>query len=203
LRDGLVRVKNGGPEPLKLGGQVFLVEETPGGVLRPFSRIEVQVGDRLKWISHGGSSRVLIRRLDPDGASLDRYNPMAHWKKDILESEISEKLRQKTGSGKINGLELVQNTAGRVLELIVRDGDQRLHRFTGMRIRHFLGLKDNVFGLIEVGKAPERRWVAYGRGWGHGVGMDQTGAYGFALEGWTYDQILKHYYNGIDLKVVE
>jgi stage II sporulation protein D len=50
-----------------------------------------------------------------------------------------------------------------------------------------------------LGKAPDRTWVFFGRGWGHGVGMCQTGAYGMALEGATYDQILKHYYTGIAL----
>jgi stage II sporulation protein D len=50
-----------------------------------------------------------------------------------------------------------------------------------------------------VGKGAQRRWIFYGRGWGHGVGMDQTGAYGMALEGSTFEQILKHYYTGIEL----
>ena len=36
-----------------------------------------------------------------------------------------------------------------------------------------------------------------GRGWGHGIGMCQWGAYGYALHGWTYKQILSHYYTGI------
>jgi stage II sporulation protein D len=35
-----------------------------------------------------------------------------------------------------------------------------------------------------------------GHGWGHGLGMSQYGAYGYALHGWTYDRILKHYYTG-------
>jgi stage II sporulation protein D len=38
-----------------------------------------------------------------------------------------------------------------------------------------------------------------GHGWGHGVGMAQYGAYGYALHGWTYDQIVVHYYPGTDL----
>lgn len=38
-----------------------------------------------------------------------------------------------------------------------------------------------------------------GGGWGHGVGMSQYGAYGQALEGRTYDQILAHYYQGTAL----
>jgi len=36
-----------------------------------------------------------------------------------------------------------------------------------------------------------------GRGWGHGIGMSQWGAYGFAKNGWSYKAILKHYYTGI------
>ena len=42
-------------------------------------------------------------------------------------------------------------------------------------------------------------FVASGRGWGHGVGMSQYGALGFANEGWTYDQILAHFYAGAQL----
>ena len=39
-------------------------------------------------------------------------------------------------------------------------------------------------------------FVVTGRGWGHGVGMSQWGAFGFASRGWTYDRILAHYYRG-------
>ena len=35
-----------------------------------------------------------------------------------------------------------------------------------------------------------------GAGWGHGLGMSQYGAYGMALDGATYDDIIKHYYTG-------
>jgi stage II sporulation protein D len=35
-----------------------------------------------------------------------------------------------------------------------------------------------------------------GHGWGHGLGMSQWGAYGYARHGWTYDKILAHYYSG-------
>src|SRR5437762_2695567 len=38
-----------------------------------------------------------------------------------------------------------------------------------------------------------------GHGWGHGVGLAQYGAYGYALHGWTSDQIVAHYYPGNDL----
>ena len=37
-------------------------------------------------------------------------------------------------------------------------------------------------------------WVIKGRGFGHGVGMSQYGAYGYAKHGTNYRSILKHYY---------
>ena len=42
-------------------------------------------------------------------------------------------------------------------------------------------------------------FLVSGRGWGHGVGMSQYGALGYAQEGWTYDQILAHFYTGAEL----
>src|SRR5918992_5671722 len=39
-------------------------------------------------------------------------------------------------------------------------------------------------------------FLVSGRGWGHGVGLSQWGAYGFARQGATYEQILGHYYQG-------
>ncbi len=38
------------------------------------------------------------------------------------------------------------------------------------------------------------KWVIKGRGWGHGVGMSQYGAYGYAKHGRGYRQIIGHYY---------
>ncbi|MDP9252085.1 MAG: SpoIID/LytB domain-containing protein [Chloroflexota bacterium] len=43
------------------------------------------------------------------------------------------------------------------------------------------------------------RFIFWGRGFGHGVGMSQWGAQGMALNGANYEQILKHYYQGIAL----
>jgi len=38
-----------------------------------------------------------------------------------------------------------------------------------------------------------------GMGWGHGIGMSQSGAYGMAIKGFTYDEILKFYYNNTEI----
>jgi stage II sporulation protein D len=43
------------------------------------------------------------------------------------------------------------------------------------------------------------QFVINGHGWGHGVGMSQWGAYGYAQHGVTYDKILAHYFPGTQL----
>lgn len=42
--------------------------------------------------------------------------------------------------------------------------------------------------------------ILQGAGWGHGVGLCQMGALGMALKGYSYQDILKHYYNKTTLK---
>jgi stage II sporulation protein D len=200
LKDGLVRPHREGPGPLKLAPSLLVLEEYPGGYLRMVNEINVQVGDKVKWLGQDGGSRLLARRLDPDGASYDRYNPVAHWKVEKTEAELLSTLRARSSVRSIKALELKHNENGRVIELVVKDQAGGSHTFSGMRIRGALGLRDNVFRYIATGEAPNRRFIFYGRGWGHGVGMDQTGAYGMALEGRTYDQILKHYYRGITIQ---
>lgn len=44
--------------------------------------------------------------------------------------------------------------------------------------------------------------VVTGAGWGHGVGMSQDGALGYAEHGWSYRAILAHYYSGTTLSQV-
>jgi len=39
-----------------------------------------------------------------------------------------------------------------------------------------------------------------GRGWGHGLGMGQRGAHGMALAGFSYREILRHYYTGVEIR---
>ena len=57
-----------------------------------------------------------------------------------------------------------------------------------------------LFTVTKVeGPGDEKAFVFLGRGWGHGVGLCQNGAFGMALAGETYDRILRHYYSGIDI----
>ena len=45
-----------------------------------------------------------------------------------------------------------------------------------------------------------KHYVFSGRGWGHGIGMSQYGAKQMAEEGYSYIEILKHYYTGVMIK---
>ena len=55
-----------------------------------------------------------------------------------------------------------------------------------------------VAALLPAGAAAH--WVVEGRGWGHGVGMSQWGARGYAAHGKSHAWILEHYYTGAHVR---
>lgn len=85
---------------------------------------------------------------------------------------------------------LSRDDSGRVLEIKVGD-----KVFSGVEFRTSLGLRSTDFDLSLTNKILNITT----RGYGHGVGMSQYGANGMAKQGYTYQQILKHYYTGINI----
>lgn len=67
--------------------------------------------------------------------------------------------------------------------------------FSGVELRTLLGLRSTD---IEF-EIKDNSIIFTTKGYGHGVGMSQYGAQGMAKNGYTYSQILKHYYLGITL----
>ena len=59
-----------------------------------------------------------------------------------------------------------------------------------------LGLKSTYFEIIKE----DTKVIVKNKGYGHGVGMSQYGAQGMAKAGYNYQDILKYYYTGIDIK---
>ena len=59
-----------------------------------------------------------------------------------------------------------------------------------------LNLKSTFFTIEQVGATV----YIVTKGYGHGVGMSQYGANGMAKEGYRYEEILKHYYQGTIIK---
>src|SRR3954462_7126835 len=70
-----------------------------------------------------------------------------------------------------------------------------------------LGILLAVAALMLLAAASSARasvnWVVRGHGFGHGVGVSQYGAYGYALHGKDYRFILAHYYQGSSIGQVE
>lgn len=63
-------------------------------------------------------------------------------------------------------------------------------------VRQKLNLKSTYFTMEQVGNNVHIQT----KGYGHGVGMSQYGAEGMAREGKTYEEIIKHYYQGVEIK---
>ena len=76
---------------------------------------------------------------------------------------------------------------------LVKVGNAEL---TGTQFRSALGLRSANFTV----NFDADKFTITTKGYGHGVGMSQYGANAMAFSGYTYDQILAHYYNGVTLK---
>ena len=70
------------------------------------------------------------------------------------------------------------------------------HEIAGTEARTIFGLRSTNF---EIQKSDGKiKFVV--KGYGHGVGMSQTGADSMAKQGSTYDEIIKHFYVGVEIK---
>lgn len=89
-------------------------------------------------------------------------------------------------------IEIIKKTStGRIKKIKINNKE-----LTGNYVCSKLSLKSTYFEIIKE----DNKIIIKNKGYGHGVGMSQYGAQGMALEGYTYDEILKHYYSGIEIK---
>ncbi len=70
-----------------------------------------------------------------------------------------------------------------------------IKNFHGVEARTILGLKSTNFQVTQN----EDNITFSVVGNGHGVGMSQTGADALAKQGYSYQEILKHFYTGIEI----
>ena len=96
-----------------------------------------------------------------------------------------------TGCTLININILNETTTGRIKNLIINN-----KKFTGTDVAYLLGIKSNYFDIYIENDSV----VVETKGFGHGVGMSQYGAEGMANNGYTYKEILEHYYQGTTIK---
>jgi SpoIID/LytB domain protein len=122
----------------------------------------------------------------------------SHW---VSREEIESRLKLSATVGNILSLTVMERTiSGRAYKVLIKgtNGEKILK---GDAIRSLGGLRSNLFIVQpKLGKngLPEY-FVFTGGGWGHGVGMAQSGAAGMAVAGYSHAEILAHYYQGARL----
>ncbi len=89
---------------------------------------------------------------------------------------------------------LEKSSTNRIIKLSINGKE-----FLGRDLYNILGLKSTDFSLKKDGDKVIINTIGYG----HGVGMSQYGAEGMAEEGYSYIDILKHYYVGTNIKKIE
>ncbi len=96
-------------------------------------------------------------------------------------------------NNKITVEPISQTTTGRIRKLKINGIEMK-----GSEVATKLKLRSNFFNIIQN----DNKVTITTKGFGHGVGMSQYGANGMAKEGYKYNQILKHYYQGTEIKKI-
>ena len=112
-------------------------------------------------------------------------NKLIKEKSDLVELNIIDR----GSSGRVIKLEIKLKNLKKPIVLI-KDDIRRILSF----------LPSNLF---TINKLNDNFWVFKGGGFGHGVGLSQSGAIEMAELGFTYEQILNHYYQGTKIKKIE
>ena len=153
-------------------------------------------------VNGNGQVDYLDARPAPNGASAERMSPFTNWTSELSLSQTQARLsRWARGIGALTDLRIASRGSSRRvidLEMVGTSGNTHLR---GGRIRSALGLREQLFVIDRRYDASGRvtGFTITGRGWGHGVGLCQVGAFGLAKQGLSYDKILKAYYTGIEL----
>ncbi len=144
-------------------------------------------------------SAILSQVLnDYDMETRDFYR----WEQRFRPDELRELLKRRTGIdyGEIESMEPVETgPSGRIKYLHLCGTLQTGVIGKELAIRRALSeshLKSSAFSVIRE----DEFFVLKGRGWGHGVGLCQIGAAVMASRGYSYIQILKHYYRGAEVE---
>jgi stage II sporulation protein D len=122
----------------------------------------------------------------------DQQSPVFQWNKVFSKSQINSLI---SGVGNIKMMIPQETTPfGRIVAMKVV-GDRGTTTMSGTELRKVLDLRSTLFRV----KAEGNNIQIVGRGFGHGLGLSQWGAYYLAKNGVNYQQILGHYYQNTSL----
>ena len=158
-------------------------------------------GELVDFRSEGTAIPMLVYRINFANPAADRYSRLALWQVHKTKAELDTAFRG-LNIGEFTDMRVVQRGPSERLVNTEIVGSSARRTVPALRLRTLLGLRDSLFSFdIERNAAGAVIGASFfGRGWGHGVGMCQVGAFGMALEGASYEDILKKYYKGIELK---
>ena len=178
------------PSPLPLW------ERWRGGYRR-IATAEVLPGTTLERVRAADEVLALVVVRSGGDAEADRRSAWREWARERSWSELEGMLG-------VSDLERLQVTArspsGRVVGLLATGRSGARKEWKGFDVRQALELPETLFSMhLRTAPDGERMVRFLGRGWGHGVGLCQNGAYGLARAGQRFEQILGHYYTGIQI----
>ena len=198
----ILRSAKGKDQPLRVNADAFLFRQL-GERAYSVSSVTLVGGEPVTYhIAVNGQIDYLEVKPSPNGAAADRSSPFSNWTRTMSVGQVQGRLaRAARGIGPITDLRVVsRGSSHRVTDLEIVGTNGTAH-VRGGRIRSALGLREQLFVIDreydESGRVTDFTFI--GRGWGHGVGMCQVGAYGLAKQGWSAEQILKAYYSNIQL----
>ncbi len=160
-------------------------------------------GETVRYKTNVAGRAVYIEVEPTESTTVaERMSPFTTWRTTVSASQVRSRLaRYVKGMGALIDVRIKQKGVSRratELEIITTNG---VHSLKGGKIRSALRLREQLFVMDKRYSSNGRvASISFtGRGWGHGIGMCQYGAYGLAKMGVKYDRILKHYYTGVDL----
>jgi stage II sporulation protein D len=198
----MLRSNKGKDMPVIVSREAFLFRQFGDNLFQMKSLALVGGEPVVFHVSAKGEVDYLEVRPAANGAAADRFSSLTNWIAELSLGAVQARLgRSVRGIGAITDLRIAtRGSSRRVIDLEVI-GTQGVGHIRRGRIRSALGLKEQLFVIDRVYNENDRvaGFIFTGRGWGHGVGMCQFGAYGLAKQGLTVEQILKTYYTGIEL----
>jgi stage II sporulation protein D len=123
------------------------------------------------------------------------------WEVRTSGADLEASINKRVSVGKLRDLRVLRRgVSGRIVQIEVV-GSTGSTVVSGFDVRNLLDLRESLT-VIELQRDASGTILAAvfaGKGWGHGVGLCQVGAYGMALRGANYREILLHYYPGITI----
>jgi len=168
------------------------------------SHVYLLGGEEIAWIQKDGRIQLLMIHYPPYSNVLDRSSRLHSWEVRISREDLEKRINEYYPIGQLEDLTVQKRGDSRRVVALAIKGNEAQVVVKGLRVRRVLGLRDMLFVINrEYDENGElSHYVFSGRGWGHGVGLCQVGAYGMALAGAGYKEILKKYYHGIKIKQI-